>query len=50
MRGILRRYVRERAGGRFGLYAGSAERGRIAAIDDVALDRPSSMTEEGARP
>jgi flavin reductase (DIM6/NTAB) family NADH-FMN oxidoreductase RutF len=50
MRGILRRYVRERAGGRFGLYAGSSERGRIAAIDDVALDRPAPASEEGARP
>jgi flavin reductase (DIM6/NTAB) family NADH-FMN oxidoreductase RutF len=50
MRGILRRYVRERAGGRFGLYAGSAERGRIASIDDVALDRPAPTSEEGARP
>jgi flavin reductase (DIM6/NTAB) family NADH-FMN oxidoreductase RutF len=50
MRGILRRYVRERAGGRFGLYAGSAERGRIASIDDVALDRPTGTTEGGARP
>jgi flavin reductase (DIM6/NTAB) family NADH-FMN oxidoreductase RutF len=38
MRGVLRRYVRERAGGRFGLYAGSADSGRIAAIDQVALD------------
>jgi flavin reductase (DIM6/NTAB) family NADH-FMN oxidoreductase RutF len=44
MGGVLRRYVRERAGGRFGLYAGSAERGRIAAIDQVALDRSPVMT------
>lgn len=50
MRGIVRRYARERAGGRFGLYAGSAERGRIASIDDIALDRPARTAQEGVRP
>ena len=38
VRVLLRRYERERKTARFGLYAGSADRGRLAIIEDVALD------------